>query len=151
MDRNEAPKVLVAVAEAAQDVAAGLNQFLNQVPNSDVDITSLIGKCYQVSSSLRELATAIEESRRLSQYHGISDEVTDVARSLDHTFKDVHQIVGEGFEDTRKAGKPRSSGFRRVWRNITDHFHKESGNTLERRLELCRKLLDDLCDVIHEG
>lgn len=151
MERSDAPKLLVKVAEAAQDVAAGLHKFLSQVVESDADIALLISKCFSVSSALRSLATAIEESRRLSQYSRISGEVEDVAASLDHTFKDVHQIVGEGFADAKRARVPINSAFRKVWKNINEHFQQQSGNTLVKRLEYCRLLLVDLCDILREG
>ena len=151
MDRNKAPDALLAVAEAAQDVAAGLHKFLSPVSDSGVEITALISKCFAVSSSLRSLAVAVQDSRRLSLFNRVSGEVEDVAKSLDHTFKDLHQIVGEGFEDARKARLPMSAAYRKVWRNINDHFQRESGNQLVRRLDYCRLLLNDLCDILQDG
>ena len=151
MDRNDAPRILTAVAQAAQDVAAGLNKFLGPVSGSEVDITALIAKCFEVSSCLRDLAKAVEGSRRRSTYDEVSEGIHDVAHSLDHTFKDVHQIVGEGFADAKKAKLSQTTAFRKVWKNIIDHFQKESGNALVRRLEYCRRLLLDLTDILHEG
>lgn len=151
MDRNEAPEILKAVAEAAQDVAAGLNKFLGPLPESKVDLTALIAKCFGVSSSLHNLAEAVEDTHRLATYARISPDVHNVAYSLDHTFKDVYQVVGEGFLEGKKAKLSQSMAYRRVWRNIVDYFQRESGNTLDRRLEYCRQLLLELTDILHEG
>lgn len=151
MDRNEAPEVLNAVAEAAQHVAAGLNKFLGPVPESKVDLTALIAKCFGVSSSLHNLAEAVEDTRRLATYAQISGDLHDVVSSLDHTFKDVHRIVGEGFAQAKKAKLPQSTAYRRVWKNIVEYFQRESGNNLVRRLEYCRQVLVDLTDILHEG
>lgn len=151
MDRNEASVSLIAVAEAAQDVAAGLHKFISPVSDCDADITALIAKCFDVSSALRDLVKAINECRRLAQYHRISGEVQDTCESLDHSFKDVHQIVGEGFADAKRAKTSQTAAYRRVWRNIDEHFRSESGNPLVRRLEYCRLLLIDLYDILREG
>ena len=151
MDRNEAPEILNAIAEAAQHVAAGLNKFLGPLPESKVDLTALIAKCFGVSSSLHNLAEAIENTRRPAIYTRVSADVHDVAHSLDHTFKDVHQIVGEGLLEAKKAKLSQNAAYRRVWRNVCDHFQRESGNALIRRLEYCRQLLVDLTDIFHEG
>ena len=122
-------------AQDAQHVAAGLNKVLGPVPERKVDITALIAKCFEVSSSLHNLAEAVEDSRSSVTYKRISVDVHDVVHSLDHTFKDVHQIVGEGFADAKKAKLSQSTAYRKVWRNIEDHFRRESGNALTRRLE----------------
>ena len=151
MDRNDAPKVLHAVAQDAQDVAAGLNKFLGPVPECKVDITALIAKCFEVSSLLHNLAEAVEDSRPSTTYKRISVDVHDVVHSLDHTFKNVHQIVGEGFRNAQKAKLSQSTAYRKVWMYIEDYFRRESGNALTRRLEYCRRLLFDLIDILHEG
>lgn len=151
MDRNDAPQMLIAVAEAAQDVAAGLNKFLNPVADSAVEITALIAKCFAVSSALRDLATAIEELRRYSSYNKISDDIADVITSLDFTFKDVHQTVGEGFANIKNTGVSMTAAYRRVWRDIKARFQEESGNTLTRRLEYCRSYLQELTNILQEG
>ena len=151
MERNDAPKALNVVAQDAQQVAAGLNKFLGPVPESKVDITALIAKCFEVSSSLHNLAEAVENSHRSATYKRISVDIYDVVHSLDYTFKDVHNIVGEGFADAKKAKLSQSTAYHRVWRNIEDYFRRESGNTITRRLEYCRLLLFDLIDILHEG
>ena len=151
MDCNRAPKVLRDVAEAAQDVAAGFNKFLGPVPESKADLTALIAKCFEVSSSLHNLAKAVEDTRGLATYARISDDVRDVAYSLNYTFKDVRQIVGEGLAGAKNVKLSLSTPYRRVWRSIIDYFQRESGNMLIQRLEYCRRLLLDLADILHEG
>ena len=151
MERDDAPKELARVAEAAHDVAAGLHKFLTPVADHVVEITALISKCFAIKSSLLELASAVEESWRSSKYNRVSVHIEDVTHSLDYTFKDVHQIVGEGFSDAKKAKLSMTSGYRKAWRNINEHFQRQSGNPLVRRLEYCRLLMSDLIDVLHKG
>ncbi|KAL8785318.1 MAG: hypothetical protein Q9195_008687 [Heterodermia aff. obscurata] len=69
---------LLAQAETAQDVAAGLNRFLDPVPEYSTEITALISECFAISSALRELQTAIGDSRYNSQESPDPDEFDDL-------------------------------------------------------------------------
>ncbi len=151
MERSEVAQVLNSVAEDAKYVAAGLNKFLKPVPESNVEIEALIAKCFEISSTLHSVSKAVKDTRGSSTYKGIALDLHDVVYSLDHTFKDVHQIVGEGFADAKKTKVSQSTVFRKVWKNITNHFQRQSGNTLFRRLEYCRLLLFELREVLYEG
>ena len=151
MDRSEIPKVLDGVAEDAKHVAAGLNKFLKPVSESNIEIEAVIAKCFEISSALHSVSKAVKDTRGLPAYKGVATDIHDVVYSLDHTFKDIHQIVGEGFVAAKKTKASQSTAFRRIWKNITDHFYRQSGNTLLRRLEHCRRLLSELYEVLYEG
>lgn len=153
MDRDDAVRELLVVAGAAHDVAAGLNKFLVPVAEDAVEIKTLISKCFAVSSSLHGLASAIGRSTAAAAlaYGGIARPTAEVTACLDHTFKDVHQIVGEGLGDAKRAKVSVSTAYRKVWRNINQYFQGQSRNTLSRRLEYCCLLLDDLTRIIYEG
>lgn len=130
---------LVAGAEAAQDIAAGLNKFLGPVPNYSTEITALISECFAISSALRELNSAIGDSRYNSGYHEISQDLTITLQSLGYTFHDVRRLFGDL---GRAEHISQSAAYRSVWQEITAHFMEESSNSLCRRLQFyCRFLL----------
>lgn len=139
---------LIATAESAQDVAAGLSKFLDPVPDSLTDITSAIGECFAISSALRELDEAVGDVRQNRSYPLISDDVRMVLQSLDYTFKDVNDLFG-GLSRTIHLSQ--SSVYRQVWRDIENFFLDESRNSLSLRLEYYKRFLQDLICFIVEG
>ncbi|KAL8937000.1 MAG: hypothetical protein Q9211_003904 [Gyalolechia sp. 1 TL-2023] len=133
---------LIAVAEKAQDVAAGFNKFLDQVPEFSTEITGLISECFAISSALRELNTAIQDPRYEYDYAYVARDVSIVRQSLDYTFSDVVLLFGG-------LGRPLSHVskrmlFTQVWREISDHFYRESNSSLCKRLEYNRLYLQDI-------
>lgn len=139
---------LIATAETAQEVASGLNKFLEPVAESSTDITGLISECFAISSTLRELATAVGDVRHNRRYASIAEDVRLVLRSLEYTFDDVHQLFG-GLARTNHLTL--STGYRQVWRDIEIHFQNESRNTLCDRLQYYRRFLQDLICIVLEG
>ena len=129
---------LVAVAESAQDIAAGLNKFLDAVPERSTEITGLISECFAISSALRELSNAIRDPLYYRRFELIQKDVTIVGQSLDYTFQDVE----------RRFGGLRTATYRQVWREMDAHFRAESGNTLVTRLEYYRSFLLRLLHII---
>ena len=136
---------LIAKAEEAQDVAAGLNKFLDPVPDSSTEITGLISECFAISSALRELSTAIADSRFRQYPAQVNDDINVTLASLDYTFEDVNRFFG-GLRSTNYISS--GSLYRSVWTEITVHFQDESGNSLCRRLEFYRRFLMALTSVV---
>ena len=136
---------LIAQAETAQDIAAGLNKFLDPVPEYSTEITALIAECFATSSALRELTAAIGDPRFNRQYHEVKEDISMTIRSLDYTFEDVRHLFG-GLGRTNHVSQ--ASAYRSVWTDITVHFQGESGNSLCRRLEYYKRFLFLLTCVI---
>lgn len=154
MEAHEAPGALVSLALAAQNVAAGLNKFVDRVAAEDAtDITLLISKCFELSSELRRLATVVQRLplRFRNRYEDICDGLEDLDRSLTFTFNDARGFVGEGFLDARQQRLSVDAQHRRAWEDLTAHFHAQSGNTLTRRLEYCRSCVVELKNILQEG
>lgn len=139
---------LIAAAETAEDVASGFHRFLEPVPEISTQITGLVSECFAISSALRELANAIQEPRNRGRYPNVADDVQMTVSSVDYTFSDVHRFFGGLGRSTHLSV---SAGYRAVWREIEDHFHNESRNTLFERLEFYKRFLKDLTDIIIEG
>lgn len=139
---------LIATAETAQDIAAGLHKFLEPVSESSAEITGLIAECFATSSALRELSDAVGDLRQNRRYSSISEDVRIVLLSLNHTFNDVRRLFG-GLARTNHITL--SSGYRQVWRDIEAYFQEESRNTLSVRLEYYKTFLQHLICIIIEG
>ena len=151
MDYHEAPNSLFQVAEAAQDVAAGMNKFLAPVSSSAAEITEIISKCFAISSALQNAAKVIRHIRHVSWYKHYQEEISDVTYSLDYTLKDVHCIMGDVFKEAQDKGISQTVAFRQTWRDIDERFHSESGTALSERLEDYQGFLQTLKDALTEG
>ncbi len=137
---------LIALAETAQDIGSGLNKFLDPVADHSADITAMIAQCFSTSSALRRLDKTIGEFRQHRRYPYIAEDLTTVRSSLHYTFKDVQRLFGG-----LGGGVILGAAYRRVWRELTEHFYEESGNTLGRRLELYQNFLLELMNTLIEG
>lgn len=128
---------LVATAEAAQDVASGLNKFLIPVAESSSEIKRLISECFAISSLLGDIAGAIRDPRQSNNYSNISEDLRVAVCSIEYTFDDVHRFCGQ-------IVRTSSSAYRDVWRCIESHFSEESRNSLLTRLAYYKRFLEDL-------
>ena len=135
----------LAVAETAQDVASGLNKFLDPVSEDATEITALISECFAISSALRELDTAVGDPRHNRRYYRIDEEADVTLDSLRYTFEDVRGHFGDLARNDRGSF---GMACRRVWQEMSEHFEDESGNTLCMRLEYYRRFLLLLASVI---
>ncbi|KAI4087150.1 MAG: hypothetical protein LQ344_006992 [Seirophora lacunosa] len=143
---HEEEMALIAVAEKAQDIAAGFNTFLDPVPEISTEITGLISECYAISSALRELNTAKEDPRYVYEYDYVARDVNTARQSLEYTFHDVFRLLGG-------LGRPsyisQRTAYYQVWREIDDHFYHESNFSLCKRLEYYRLYLAEIsCNLI---
>ena len=138
---------LIAVAETAQDISAALENFLVPVEDQSAEITALMAVCLSTSSALRGLDRIIGDFPYHPRYPDISHDLTTVSQSLKFTFGDVQRLFG-GL--ARVALLPRGE-YAYVWRDLYNYFRAESGNSLRRRIEIYRILLDDLSDTLIEG
>lgn len=139
---------LIAVAEKAQDIAAGFNKFLDPVPEFSTEITGLISECYAISSALRELNNAKEDPRYSYEFDYISTDVLTARLSLDYTFHDAKHLFGGLGRPTYISNR---TAYYEVWREIDDHFYQESNCSLLKRLEYNRLYLQELTCILIEG
>lgn len=138
---------IIAVAETAQDISAALEQFSDTVDDQSAEITALMAECLRVSSALRHIDRAIGPFPHHRHYPEISLDLTTVKDSLNYTFDDVHRLFGRL---SRLALTPRAE-YEYVWDDLCDHFYAESGNSLRRRLEIYRIVIEGLEDRLLEG
>lgn len=132
---------LIARAESAEELASALRTFRDVIPESAAEITALITELFAVSTALRELFVLHNDPRYEHRYPDIADDVLLTLHSFDYTFDDFRTRLG-GLD--RPSHLSNAIVHRRVWRNILEHFQRESGNSLSRRLEICRAFLLEL-------
>lgn len=149
MPYDEEEMALIAVAEKAQDIAAGFNKFLDPVPEIATEITGLISECYAISSALRELNTATQDPRYAYDYAFVAKDIHTIRYSLDYTFTDVFRLFGG-------LGRPAShvsnrALYNQVWREIDDYFYRESNSSLCKRLEHNRLYLQEISCILIDG
>ena len=138
---------IIAVAEDAHDIALALDKFLHPVDDQSAEINALIAECYTLSSALRKLDRTIGPFPYHPYYRDISYDLTTVKDSINYTFDDAHRIFGRL---GREAAVP-GAEYGYVWDDLCEHFFRESGNTLRRRLEIYCILLEGLTDVLIQG
>lgn len=132
---------LIARAESAEELLSALKRFREVIPESAVEITALIAELFAVSTALRELFNLHNDPRCEQRYPDIAEDVLLTLHSFDYTFDDFRTRLG-GLD--RPSHLSNATVHRRVWRNILEHFERESGNPLTRRLEICRAFLVEL-------
>ena len=138
---------IIAVAETAEDISAALDKFLVPVDDQSAEIAALMAQCLSTSSALRQLDRAIGPFPYHRRYPEISYDLTTVKDSLNYTFADVKRLFGRL---GRLAVVP-GAEYGYVWDDLSDHFYAESGNTLQRRLDIYCIALEGLIDTLNRG
>lgn len=142
---------LIALAETAEDIAGAFVKCSHQLKGqpADAELTTLTAECFSISSALRELDKSIGGDPDLRRYEEISGHLTTVKDSLKYTFREVRRILGGLSESTVIFSSMRViSLYMKVWKNLSDHFLVESGNTLRRRLDTYRAVLQGLSNTM---
>ena len=143
-----AQTALIALAELAEDVGGGLNKLLDYVADASAEVAALIAQCFSVSAALRRLAEAVEAYEFHRRYTIVRLEIVTVRESLSYTFSDVRRLFGAGLG---RVVNPTGAQYRQLWRDLTEHFRAQSGNTLERRLQIYQDCLKGLEYILLEG
>ncbi|KAK4991139.1 hypothetical protein LTR50_002069 [Elasticomyces elasticus] len=128
---------LIRHAKNAEDVAAGLQVFLDRVPQYATDISAIISELFATSSATRALHTASDDLRYARAFHTIRSDLDLVLRSLQYTLGTVRGI----FARTGLAS------YRVLWDGL-NLFVQTEGSSLCTRLEWYKIFLHDLFDVL---
>ena len=139
---------LIALAETAEDVGGGLNRLLDHVADASAEVAALIAQCFSISAALRRLAEAVEAYEFHRRYAVVRLEIVNVRESLYDTFRDVKRLFRAGLG---RVAILTGAQYRQLWRDLTDHFRAQSGNTLERRLQIYQVCLNGLECILMEG
>lgn len=133
---------LAADAQNARDVGTAFDRFLDALPDHFTEITALVAELYAICSALRDLDLIIISPEYGRRAICIQDDLDLVQLSISITLKDVRELFA-GLD--RDGYPPTARAYREVWTDLCRHFERESGNTLQTRLERFRQFIMELC------
>lgn len=132
---------LAADAQNARDVGTAFDRFLDALPDHFTEITAVVAQLYAIGSALRDLDFIIISPEYGRRVVCIQDDLDIVQLSLSITLRDVREL----FDGLDCDGYPPTVwAYREVWTEICRHFQRESGNTLQTRLERFRQFIMEL-------
>jgi hypothetical protein len=140
---------LIDSAKDAEDVAAGLQIFLDEIPQYGKDITGNIAELFAISAALRLL----DESLDLNQYGkyvgSIIADLDLVIPSLGYTLDDIRNMFGRSKREGRQhpGAFPGTPPYALIWDDLNTDL-KTQGIALPTRLEMYRNFLQGLYDVL---
>ena len=132
---------LAADADNARNVARAFDRFLADLPDYFTEITALVAELYAIVSALGDLDVIIISPEYGRRAVCILDDLEIVQLSLSITLRDVRDFFGDLDRD---GYPPTPRAYREVWADICRHFTRESGITLQTRLERFRQFIMEL-------
>ncbi len=134
---------LVLEAKRAEDIASGLQVWLDEIPHCATDISANISELFAISSALRTLDNAHDPLEYGSGFYKIRKDLDLVLKSLDYTLGAVRETFGQSrFE--KYGGRP---PYDVLWNALRQRFRDE-GPLLCSRLEWYRVYIQGLFDVL---
>lgn len=140
---------LLEYAKEAEDVASGLQVFLDEIPRHAKDITGDIAELFAISNALHVLNEGLELSR-YGRYSGrILIDLEIVLPSLGHTLDGVRHMFSKSKRNSRvhPGAFPGTPPYNLIWEDLRADF-KAEGMALPMRLELYRTYLQGMFDVL---
>lgn len=140
---------LLEYAKDAEDVAAALQVFLDEIPQYAKDITGDMAELFAISSALHVLDEALDLSS-YGRYSGrIMGDLDLALPSLGHTLDDIRSMFGKSKRNSRQhpGAFPGTPQYSIIWDDLCMDF-KEQGAGLSYRLELYRTYLQGLFDIL---
>ena len=111
------------------------------------DITDLIAGMKSVSAALGRLNEIIGDFPYHANYSIISYSLSTITSSIHLTFRDIRQCLGS----LDKATYTSPAAAQRAWESIERLYGVEGSGSLARRVELFRRLLQELTHTLTEG
>lgn len=122
--------MLLRAAQDADDVSAGLQVFLDHIPQRETDLEGCIDELVALSAALREIAEEHPGYDRINPR--LTTDVELCIRSLGLTLRKVRAMFGE----TRHVKYSGERPYRRAWEDLDNHFVTQgNGPSLVSRLE----------------
>lgn len=134
---------LARLATVADDVAAGLQIFADNVPQAESEINKNIAEFFTVSSAFRALNKDLDRSLHGVHASRISADIDLMLASFDHTVDAVREKFGQT-EDPRRPGY---LTYEVLWDELNRRF-KDEGQSLRQRLKLYSGFCYGLIDVL---
>jgi len=140
---------LLEYAKEAEDVASGLQVFLDEIPRYAKDITGDIAELFAISNALHVLNEGLELARYGRASGRILADLEIVLPSLGHTLDAVRHMFSKSKRNSRvhPGAFPGTPPYNIIWEDAMTDF-KDEGMALPMRLELYRIYLQALFDII---
>lgn len=123
-------RVLSRASQDANEVAAGLQVFLDHIPQRETDLEGCIEELLALTAALREIAEDHPGYDRINPR--LTMDVELCVRSLGFTLRKVRTMFGE----TRHVKYTGERPYRRAWEDLENYFAvQERGPSLMSRLE----------------
>jgi hypothetical protein len=126
-----------------EDVAVGLKQFRERLPEYSAEITNVIADLYAISATLTSLEALARQFPR-NYGHVIKPDLERTLASLRYTLNEIINSFG------RIDARPTADNYRRIWHGLDTYFHEEDGYSLKRRLTKYKLFLQELQDVMQK-
>ncbi|TKA70603.1 hypothetical protein B0A55_06711 [Friedmanniomyces simplex] len=133
-----AERVLITLAQDAEDASSGLRVFRDSLPRNATRITAVISEFFAISASLRQLDSAEGDPRFQPSFYRIRDDVGLLCRSLQANVSDVFAMFA------RSRGRSRQM----VWEDLQHKMEQDEGEGLLERLQCYRGILQALFEVV---
>lgn len=125
-----------------EDVAVGLRQFREQLPEHSAEITNVIAELYAISATLTSLEGLTRQFPR--NFGPVKADFERVLVSLRYTLNEIINSFGK--LDRRRT----ADNYRQIWHDLNVYFHEESGYSLKRRLNKYKLFLEELQDIVQK-
>ncbi|KAF2458013.1 hypothetical protein BDY21DRAFT_21451 [Lineolata rhizophorae] len=136
-------RMLVEEVKDAEDVAAGLQVFLEQVPPRATDISANMSELFAISSTLRAFHHSFSPMELGQPSVMVAQNIAMTLNSLAYTLKSVRDMFGRS-KYTAYSGSPQ---YRALWDDLDSQLRAESNQSLCSRLENYRIFLQGLFDL----
>ena len=140
---------LLDYAKEAEDTAAGLHVFLDEIPQYRKDITGNIAELFAISNALHVLHEALDPSRYGRYASGIREDLGVCLPTLRHTLNDIRDMFSKSKKGSHTApgAFPGTPPYAMIWEDTLADL-KEQGITWPKRLELFRTYLQGMYDAL---
>jgi hypothetical protein len=134
---------LLRAAQDADEVAAGLQLFLDHIPQRETDLEGCIEELLALGAAIRELAEEHPDYDTISVR--LTADVDLCIRSLGFTLRKVRAMFGE----TRHVKYSGERPYRRAWEDLHEYFAvQERGPSLLSRLETYDIFVQSILDSL---
>jgi hypothetical protein len=140
---------LLDYAKEAQDTAAGLHVFLEEIPQYSKDITGDIAELFAISNALHTLDEGLSLSRYGRSARRILRDLEVVIPSLAHTLDDVRHMFSRSNRNSKQhpGAFPGTPQYDLIYQDALSDM-KAQGMILPVRLELYRSFLQGMYDIL---
>jgi hypothetical protein len=131
-------------ADFAEDVAAGLREFREYLPEYGAEITDLIADLYAISATFTSLEGLSRQFR--NNFQRVKPDLALVLSSSRYTLDEIFDAFGK--LDNRRVRRP--DAYRKIWLELNSCFRDESSCSLNRRLRKYKMFLKELQDYMQK-